>query len=234
MLRSKEEADDYRYFPEPDLVPMEPVRRADRAAALGAARAAGGPLARASSREFGLSLQDADVLNQTPAMASYFEELAALTGDAKASANWIMGELSAHLNEHALEIGESPVSPVLARAADRARRRRHARLGGCQAGLRGARRRRGGGDARAIVEQRGLAQIADEGALRAVVEEVVAANPGQAAEYRAGKDALLGYFVGQVMRSTGGRAEPRAVQELLREALRARPDGRTLAHLEPR
>jgi aspartyl-tRNA(Asn)/glutamyl-tRNA(Gln) amidotransferase subunit B len=79
----------------------------------------------------------------------------------------------------------------------------------------------GGGDARVIVEQRGLAQIADQGALRVVVEGVVAANPGQAAEYRAGKDALLGYFVGQVMRSTGGRAEPRAVQELLREALGA-------------
>ena len=79
----------------------------------------------------------------------------------------------------------------------------------------------GGGDARAIVDQRGLAQIADQGALRAVVDEVVAAHPAQAAEYRAGKEALLGFFVGQVMRATGGRAEPRAVQELLREALHA-------------
>jgi aspartyl-tRNA(Asn)/glutamyl-tRNA(Gln) amidotransferase subunit B len=171
--------------------------------------------------EHGLSRQDADVLNQSPAMAAYFEQLAALAGDAKASANWIMGDLSAYLNEHALPIEESPVPPAaLAQLIGL--------VGEGTLGSAGAKQvfaalaaGEGGGDARVIVEQRGLAQIADQGALRVVVEGVVAANPGQAAEYRAGKDALLGYFVGQVMRSTGGRAEPRAVQELLREALGA-------------
>jgi aspartyl-tRNA(Asn)/glutamyl-tRNA(Gln) amidotransferase subunit B len=220
VLRSKEEADDYRYFPEPDLVPMEPSselleRLRSELPELPAARAA------RFVSELGLSLQDALVLNQSPAMATYFEQLTAVAGDAKASANWIMGELSAYLNEHALSIEESPVDPpalarLIALVAD-------GTLGsaGAKQVFAALAAGEGGGDARTIVEQRGLAQIADQGALRSVVDEVVAANPGQAAEYRAGKDALLGFFVGQVMRSTGGRAEPRAVQELLREALHA-------------
>ena len=220
VLRSKEEADDYRYFPEPDLVPMEPSaelveRLRGELPELPAARSA------RFVSELGLSRQDADVLNQTPAMATWFERLAALTGDAKVSANWIMGELSAYLNEHSLAIEDSPISPSsLARLIGLVRDGTLGSAGAKQvfAALAAG---EAGGDALAIVEQRGLAQIADEGALRAVVEEVIAANPGQAAEYRAGKDALLGFFVGQVMRSTGGRAEPRAVQELLREALLA-------------
>ena len=220
VLRSKEEADDYRYFPEPDLVPMEPSselieRLRSELPELPAARAA------RFVSELGLSRQDADVLNQTPAMATWFEQLVARTGDAKTSANWVMGELSAYLNEHSLEIEDSPISPsALAQLIELVREGTLGSAGAKQvfAALAAG---EAGGDARAIVEQRGLAQIADERALRAVVDEVVAANPGQAAEYRAGKDALLGFFVGQVMRSTGGRAEPRAVQELLREVLHA-------------
>jgi aspartyl-tRNA(Asn)/glutamyl-tRNA(Gln) amidotransferase subunit B len=220
VLRSKEEADDYRYFPEPDLVPMEPSselieRLRSELPELPAARAA------RFVDELGLSMQDALVLNQSPAMASYFEELAAIAGDAKASANWIMGELSAYLNEHSLSIEESPVGPrALATLIALVRDGTLGSAGAKQvfAALAAG---EGGGDAATVVEQRGLAQIADHGALRAVVDEVVTANPGQAAEYRAGKDALLGFFVGQVMRSTGGRAEPRTVQELLREALGA-------------
>jgi aspartyl-tRNA(Asn)/glutamyl-tRNA(Gln) amidotransferase subunit B len=220
VLRSKEEADDYRYFPEPDLVPMEPSgelieRLRSELPELPAARAA------RFVEALGLSMQDALVLNQSPAMASYFEELAALAGDPKTSANWIMGELSAYLNEHSLEIEQSPVAPqalasLIGLVAD-------GTLGSTGAKQVFAALASGNGEltAEQIVERDGLAQIADQGALRAVVDEVVAANPGQAAEYRAGKDALLGFFVGQVMRSTGGRAEPRTVQELLREALAA-------------
>ncbi len=161
------------------------------------------------------------MLNQTPATAAYFEELAAAAGDAKASANWVMGELSAYLNEHDLEIEDSPVRPpALAQLI--------ALVGTGTLGSAGAKQvfaalaaGEGGGDPARIVQERGLEQIADQSALRAVVDEVVAAHPGQAEEFRAGKQALLGFFVGQVMRSTGGRAEPRAVQELLREVLGA-------------
>jgi aspartyl-tRNA(Asn)/glutamyl-tRNA(Gln) amidotransferase subunit B len=218
VLRSKEEADDYRYFPEPDLVPMEPsaelIERLRAALPeLPAARAA------RFVEEYALSLQDAQVLIQTPATASYFEELAALAGDPKTAANWVMGELSAYLNEHALEIEQSPVRPdalagLISLVAD-------GTLGsaGAKQVFAALAAGEGGGDARVIVRERGLEQIADQDALRAVVAEVIAANPGQADEYRAGKQALLGFFVGQIMRKTGGRAEPRAVQELLREEL---------------
>ena len=220
VLRSKEEADDYRYFPEPDLVPMEPTaelieRLRSELPELPAARAA------RFVSEFGLSQYDAEVLNQTPATAAYFEEVAGHAGDAKAAANWVMGELSAYLNEHDLEIEDSPVRPpALAQLI--------ALVGAGTLGSAGAKQvfaalaaGEGGGDPARIVQERGLEQIADQSALRTVVDEVVAAHPAQAEEFRAGKQALLGFFVGQVMRSTGGRAEPRAVQELLREVLGA-------------
>jgi aspartyl-tRNA(Asn)/glutamyl-tRNA(Gln) amidotransferase subunit B len=220
VLRSKEEADDYRYFPEPDLAPMEPSpelieRLRSELPELPAARAA------RFVSEFGLSRKDAEVLNQTPATAVYFEELAALAGDAKTAANWVMGELSAYLNEHGLDIEASPVRPpalagLIGLVTD-------GTLGsaGAKQVFAALAAGEGDGDPRRIVQERGLEQIADQGALRAVVSEVVAAHPGQADEFRAGKEALLGFFVGQVMRSTGGRAEPRAVQELLLEVLGA-------------
>ena len=181
------------------------------------------PAARAARfvSEFGLSQYDAEVLNQTPATAAYFEEVAGHAGDAKAAANWVMGELSAYLNEHDLEIEDSPVRPpALAQLI--------ALVGAGTLGSAGAKQvfaalaaGEGGGDPARIVQERGLEQIADQSALRTVVDEVVAAHPAQAEEFRQGKQALLGFFVGQVMRSTGGRAEPRAVQELLREVLGA-------------
>ncbi|HEY1478711.1 MAG TPA: Asp-tRNA(Asn)/Glu-tRNA(Gln) amidotransferase subunit GatB [Gaiellales bacterium] len=220
VLRSKEEADDYRYFPEPDLVPMEPSpelieRLRAELPELPAARAA------RFVSQHSLSVQDAQVLNQSPAMATYFEELAGLTGDPKSAANWIMGELSAYLNEHGLAIEDSPVRPpslagLIALVAE-------GTLGsaGAKQVFAGLAAGEGGGDARRITEERGLEQIADQDALRSVVAEIVAAHPAQAAEYRAGKQALIGFFVGQIMRQTGGRAEPRAVQELLREELDA-------------
>ena len=136
VLRSKEEADDYRYFPEPDLVPMEPSaelieRLRSELPELPAARAA------RFVSEFGLSLQDAEVLNQTPATAAYFEELAGLAGDPKAAANWVMGELSAYLNEHDLEIEDSPVRPpALAQLIALVGRGRSARRGRSRCSLR--------------------------------------------------------------------------------------------------
>jgi aspartyl-tRNA(Asn)/glutamyl-tRNA(Gln) amidotransferase subunit B len=218
VLRSKEEADDYRYFPEPDLVPMEPAaelieRLRGELPELPAARAA------RYETQYGLSRQDAGMLVASPATGAYFEELEALTADAKASANWMMGELAAHLNEHGLEIEVSPVSPaslagLIALVSD-------GTLGsaGAKQVFAALAAGEGGGDARVVVRERGLEQIADQDALRELVAQVIARNPQQAEEFRAGKQALLGFFVGQVMRETGGRAEPRAVQDLLREAL---------------
>ena len=235
VLRSKEEADDYRYFPEPDLVPMEPSSRADRAAALASCPSFPRRAPRASSPSSASRCRtrgaEPDAGDGEPTSSSSRRWRAT----PKTSANWIMGELSAYLNEHALAIEESPVAPAALARLIGLVARWHARLGGCEAGLRGARRRRGRGRSRArSSSSAGSRRSPTRARCASVVDEVVAANPGQAAEYRAGKDALLGFFVGQVMRSTGGRAEPRAVQELLREALAARPDGERSLTLEPR
>jgi aspartyl-tRNA(Asn)/glutamyl-tRNA(Gln) amidotransferase subunit B len=133
----------------------------------------------------------------------------------------VLNEFSAHLNERGVEPGSSPVEPgSLAGLIGLVRDGTLGSAGAKQvfAALVDG---EGGGDPRRIVEERGLGQIADTGALRAIVEEVVAANPQQAEQLRAGKAALTGYFVGQVMKRTGGRAEPKAVQELVRDVVGA-------------
>ena len=220
VLRSKELAHDYRYFPEPDLVPIEPsaelieglraalpelpaarVRRFERDYAL--------PLAQALDLGIGSDL--ADVLRggrgDLPAMRA-------------AAANWVLNEFSAHLNEARIGPAESPVRPAALAA-----------LIGLVAdgtlGSSGAKQvfaalvaGESGGDPAAIVEARGLGQISDTGALAAVVAEVVAAHiRSRPSSSAAGKETLMGFFVGQVMKATGGRAEPQIAQTLLREEL---------------
>src|SRR5262249_27287225 len=162
--------------------------------------------------QYGLPALDAGVLNSSAALASYYEEVAAASGDPKAASNWVMGELSAHLNETGHTPETRPVRPAALAGLI-------GLVGDGVIGSAGAKQvfaglveGEGGGDPRVIVEARGLAQISDEGALRSIVNEVVAAHPAQAEQFRAGKEALLGFFVGQVMRATNGRAEPRAVQ----------------------
>jgi aspartyl-tRNA(Asn)/glutamyl-tRNA(Gln) amidotransferase subunit B len=216
IMRSKEEADDYRYFPEPDLVPVAPD-----AAWVERLRGSLPELPGARIRRFeaahGLPFSDAAALNRTPELADFFERTAAAAGDAKGAANWTLNEFSAHLNESGLEPGASRVTPEA--LAELVGLVRDGVVGSAGAKQVFAALVEGEGPPRAIVEQRGLGQIADESQLRAVVDEVVAANPQQAEQFRAGKQALIGYFVGQVMKATGGRAEPRRVQELLREVL---------------
>jgi aspartyl-tRNA(Asn)/glutamyl-tRNA(Gln) amidotransferase subunit B len=170
-------------------------------------------------QQHGLDFRSAAALIATPGLADRFEEVAALSGDSRAAANIVLNDFSAHLNEARITPAESPVgaramADLVALVAD-------GTLGsaGVKQVFAALVAGEGGGDARRIVEERGLAQISDTGAIRDVVVRVVSANPAQAEQYRGGKEALLGYFVGQVMRETGGRAEPRVVQELLRETL---------------
>jgi aspartyl-tRNA(Asn)/glutamyl-tRNA(Gln) amidotransferase subunit B len=216
IMRSKEEADDYRYFPEPDLVPVAPER--DWVEQLkGSLPELPGTRIRRFQQEYLLAFDAAAALNRTPDLASYFEQTANAAADPKAAANWVLNEFSAHLNESGLEPGDSPVKPdALAELVGLVR---DGVVGSAGAKQVFAAMVEGEGPPKAIVEQRGLGQIADESQLRAVVEEVVAANPQQAEQFRAGKQALIGFFVGQVMKATGGRAEPKRVQELLREVL---------------
>jgi len=215
-MRSKEEANDYRYFPDPDLLPLEIER-----ATVDEIRATLPELpwekqARFVS-DFGLSEYDASVLCASRAMADYFETVAAGAGDKKVAANWVMGDLSGALNKDGVTIEDSPVSAealagLLSRIEDKT-------ISGKIAKQVFEAMWAGEGSADAIIESRGLRQITDSGAIQAVIDQVLADNPGQLEQYRAGKHKLLGFFVGQVMKATRGQANPAEVNKLLKESL---------------
>jgi aspartyl-tRNA(Asn)/glutamyl-tRNA(Gln) amidotransferase subunit B len=215
-MRSKEEAHDYRYFPEPDLpllaVGAEWIEEARRSLPeLPADRR------RRFVSEYGLPPYDAGVLTEEKEVADYFEAVARASGDPKAASNWVMTAVLRKAKESDRGLASCPVKPdALARLV---------KLVG--AGTISGRTAKDvlekmwatGEEAAAIVEREGLTQLSDDSALESLVAEVVASSPGQAASYRAGKEATLGWFVGQVMKRTGGRANPQRVNALLRKAL---------------
>jgi aspartyl-tRNA(Asn)/glutamyl-tRNA(Gln) amidotransferase subunit B len=219
-MRSKEEANDYRYFPDPDLLPLfidapfiETVRASlpelpDEKAARFA-------------HDFGLSAYDAGVLSASRELGAYFEAVLAAVGagQAKLAANWVMGELSSALNRDGLDIDASRVSPaalagLLARIVD-------ATISGKLAKEVFEAMWSEGRSADDVIAAKGLTQITDGGAIEAVIDAVMAANPKQLADYRAGKDKLFGFFVGQVMKATEGKANPAQLNELLKAKLGA-------------
>ena len=216
-MRSKEEANDYRYFPDPDLPPLVVddafIRDVERTLPeLPAAKRA------RFIEKYGLSAYDAGVLTATREMADYYEQAVKAAGaDPKIVANWVTGELSGCLNRDNKEIGQSPVSAamlagLLARIADNTVSGKLAKevFEAMWEGL---------GDADAVIEKKGLKQITDSGAIEKVVDEIIAANPKQLEQYRAGKETLFGFFVGQVMKATQGKANPGQVNELLKKKL---------------
>jgi len=216
-MRSKEDAHDYRYFPEPDLMPLtvDAARRDRIRAALPEL-----PFARRDrlERELGLPAYDASILTASRELADWFEELAGLTGDAKAASNWTMGEVLRWLKDRG-EIDDFPVTP--AGLAELIALVRNGTVSGGTAKQVFETMVADGRSAGEIVKAEGLAQISDTGALETAVEKAIADHPGQAAEYRAGKEPLLGFFVGQVMKATRGKANPKLVNELLRDRLRS-------------
>jgi aspartyl-tRNA(Asn)/glutamyl-tRNA(Gln) amidotransferase subunit B len=218
-MRSKEEANDYRYFPDPDLLPLIideetineikatlpelPNEKRDRFV-----------------NELGLSLYDASVLTSSRELATYFESLLAATGgkDPKQCANWVIGDVSGALNKANLDISESPVSAeqlasVLNRINDNTISGKIAKtvFEALWAGE--------GKDADEIIESKGLKQVTDTGAIEAMVDEVLANNPDQVQQYRDGKEQLIGFFVGQIMKASKGKANPAQVNELLQKKL---------------
>jgi aspartyl-tRNA(Asn)/glutamyl-tRNA(Gln) amidotransferase subunit B len=216
-LRSKEEANDYRYFPDPDLLPVvlddafiESVR----------ATLPELPDEKASryTQKFALSPYDAGVLTASRELGDYYEAVVAkIPGHEKLAANWVMGELSAALNKDGVEVTHSRIDAarlagLLARIADATISGKIAKEVFEQMWLEGQ-------DADAIIEARGLRQITDTSAIEKTIDEVMAANPKQLADYRSGKDKLFGFFVGQVMKVTGGKANPAQVNELLKRKL---------------
>ncbi|HHJ16601.1 MAG TPA: Asp-tRNA(Asn)/Glu-tRNA(Gln) amidotransferase subunit GatB [Gammaproteobacteria bacterium] len=216
-MRSKEEANDYRYFPDPDLLPVviepefiEAVRKTlpelpDRKC-------------ERFTQDYGLSHADAGALTSSRELADFFEQtVKAAGGEGKLSANWVMGELSALLNKAGKDISESPVSPeqlggMLLRISD-------GTISGKIAKQVFEAMCNGEGDADSIIEKQGLKQITDSGAIEKIIREVLDANPKQVEQYKGGQEKLLGFFVGQVMKATQGKANPGEVNKILKQML---------------
>jgi aspartyl-tRNA(Asn)/glutamyl-tRNA(Gln) amidotransferase subunit B len=225
-MRSKEEANDYRYFPDPDLLPVVIDDATIQAVAATLPELPDAKRER-FERDYGLSAYDAGVLTAQRALADYFESVAKATrATPKIAANWVMGDLTAALNRDSLEIGASRIpAPVLAELLD-------ALAGGTISGKiakevfealweQGAREPVAAGAVKDVVEKRGLVQISDSASIEALVEQVIAANPAQAEQFRAGKAQVLGFLVGQVMKASKGKANPQQVNEALRKKLGA-------------
>ena len=215
-MRGKEEAHDYRYFPDPDLVPVivDEAWIAEVRASLPELPEA--KRARFAS-EFGLSEYDAEVLAASRELAAFFEATVALFPQAKTVSNWVMGEVTRALNEDGKGIADSPVSP--AQLAALLKLMEQGTISGKIAKTVFDEMYKTGKDPAAIVAEKGLVQVSDTGAIEAIIDEVLAKEAGQLAEYRSGKDKLFGFFVGQVMKASKGKANPALVNEILLKKL---------------
>ncbi len=211
-MRTKEEAHDYRYFPEPDLLPLV-VSDSWREEILRAMPELPDAKKARFMREYGLNDYDAEVLTGSRALADYFEGVVKEGAPAKVAANWIQTELLGLLRDAGKEISESPVFP--AALAELLALVEKAILSGKMGKEIFAKMFATGERAQTIIEQEGMTQISDAAAIERVCRELIAAHPAQYAEYKSGKSALLGFFVGQVMRATRGQANPKLVNEIL-------------------
>ncbi len=217
MMRTKEEAHDYRYFPDPDLLPLDIGEEWKEQV-----RATLPELPHAKQEryvgELGLSSYDASLLTASREMADFFEAaLNEAPGQAKTCANWLIGEVSAQLNRDGLDIAQCPISAqqlggMLRRIADGTISNSGAkevfRIMWAE-----------GGDADAIIEVKGLKQVSDSGAIEKIVDEIIAANADKVAEYRSGKDKLFGFFVGLAMKASKGKANPAQLNDILKKKL---------------
>lgn len=216
-MRSKEEANDYRYFPDPDLLPLlitdEVIERVKNSM----------PELPQQKRQrfleqYGLSPYDASILVSTKEMAAFYEAVVKESGDQpKLAANWVISELLGALNKQGLEIEESPISSadlgkLISRIADNTI---SGKIG--KTIFEALWNREGTVDE--IIEKRGLKQVTDTGAIEKLIDDIMTANPEQLADYRSGKDKLFGFFVGQVMKASGGKANPGQLNDLLKKKL---------------
>jgi aspartyl-tRNA(Asn)/glutamyl-tRNA(Gln) amidotransferase subunit B len=216
-MRSKEEANDYRYFPDPDLLPVA-VDEAFVAKVRATLPELPDEKAARFASAFGLSPYDAGVLTASRELGDYFEAVVKrVPQHPKLAANWVMGELAAALNRDGIEIGASKLNP--ARVAGLLERIGDGTISGKIAKEVFEAMWASGVDADSVIAEKGLKQISDPAAIEKAIDEVMARSPGQLADYRAGKDKLFGYFVGQVMKATGGKANPAQLNELLKKKL---------------
>ena len=215
-MRGKEDANDYRYFPDPDLLPVEVTPEF-----IESVRASLPELPDAKRQRFmtqyGLSPYDADSLTQSREVAEYFEAVTALTNDAKLTANWMNGDVAAALNRAGLEITAIPVNTealasLLTRIQDNT-------ISGKIAKEVFDALWNGEGTTDEIIEKKGLKQITDSSAIEGLIDGIIAANPKQVEEYRSGKDKLFGFFVGQAMKASKGKANPEQLNAILKQKL---------------
>jgi aspartyl-tRNA(Asn)/glutamyl-tRNA(Gln) amidotransferase subunit B len=217
-MRSKEDAHDYRYFPDPDLLPVRisEAQIEDERAAMPELPVA---MKARFMRDYGLSAYDADLLTASRELADYFEAVARASGQGKLAANWVAGEIAARLNRAGLAIAACPVDAarlagLLARLVDNT-------ISGKIAKDVFELMWDGTDSADAIIEAKGLRQITDSGAIESIVDEVIAANARSVEEFRAGKEKALNALVGQVMKASKGKANPTQAQEILKKKLTA-------------
>ncbi|MCL6452113.1 MAG: Asp-tRNA(Asn)/Glu-tRNA(Gln) amidotransferase subunit GatB [Alicyclobacillus sp.] len=218
LMRTKEEAHDYRYFPDPDLVPL-----AIDDAWLGQLRAELPELPATKRRryveELGLPPYDAGVLTSDPALAHYFEAVVAAGADAKQASNWVMGDLLAYLNNRGRSVADAPLAPEhlaaligeVARDTISSKQAREVFQISCETGT----------DPQTVIRERGMAQISDADALLPVIDQVIAENPKSVSDYLGGKQKAIGALVGQVMKATQGKANPGMVNRLIAERIAA-------------
>jgi aspartyl-tRNA(Asn)/glutamyl-tRNA(Gln) amidotransferase subunit B len=215
-MRSKEEAHDYRYFPDPDLVPIIiddawvekiakdlpelPLKKRERFV-----------------KDYQIPAYDAGVLTADRALAQYYEEVVRLSSSPKAASNWVMGDVLRFLNEEKRDIRNCPITP--AALAEMIRLIEDSTISGKMAKDIVEEMYKTGRSPKAIIEEKGMVQITDEGALSATIQKIMDANPNQLKDYRGGKDKLFGFFVGQVMKATQGKANPQVVNDLLKKML---------------
>lgn len=211
-MRGKEEAHDYRYFPDPDLVPLV-IDEVWVERTRGALPELPEQRRQRFMSGFGLSAYDAGVLTASRELADYFEFCVTLGANAKTVSNWVMGEITRALNDSSTSIASCPVSPRL--LTELLKLIESGTISGKIAKTVFDEMWRSGREPSLIVEEQGLVQVSDSGAIEAIIDEILAREAGQVAEYRSGKDRLFGFFVGQVMKASKGKANPGVVNELL-------------------
>jgi aspartyl-tRNA(Asn)/glutamyl-tRNA(Gln) amidotransferase subunit B len=216
-MRSKEDAMDYRYFPDPDLVPLE-ITEYDIAKIRATMPELPGAMRERLARDYALPDYDARVLTASKSIANYFEALVKETGEAKICANWVMGEVASRLNREEKDIDDSPVSA--AQLGGLIRRIQDGTISGKTAkDVFDALWQREADSADAIIEERGLKQVSDAGAIEKIVDEVLAANRKSVDEFKSGKEKAFQALVGQVMKASKGKANPAQVNEILKRKL---------------
>jgi len=215
-MRSKEEAHDYRYFPDPDLVPVlvdnawiEEIKKGMPEL----------PLAKRERfvKDYQIPAYDAGVLTSDKALANYYEEVVKLCSQPKAASNWVMGDVMRFLNEDKLDIRQCPITAKS--LADMIRLIDEGSISGKMAKEIVGDMYKTGKSPQTIVEEKGMVQITDESELIKTITSIMEANPGQVADYRGGKEKIFGFFVGQAMKATKGKANPQLVNELLKKML---------------